>query len=638
LDPNDTFDDFSVSGGSRLLNCQTGADSSTTGLALFAAALLGLFAWRRRGVALVLLIAGTMLLPAPSQAQVEVNYNTFRFAGNSKGIIHTEAGQLEPPLDFSIGLGMSYGHKPLVLRHALTNEVLDNDLVEQRVGADLSFSMAFSSWFGTDLYVPLVAYQKGSDPITNEVVPSFAVGDVTLTPRFKIAGSRRGGGFLSLLLPVTFPSGKATKGSYAQADGFSFRPTIAMSAGDVVTWAMNLGVVVREPSQPFGVEQGFEFFVSTGFEFSLMEDTSFLLIDAYGSTQFDDFFQRQETTPVEVLAAYKHRFRKFYVTVGGGMGMTRGYGVPEWRVMMNLTYASELLDRDGDRIGDDDDQCPNDPEDYDQYQDADGCPEPDNDKDGILDTKDKCPNKPEDVDGFEDLDGCPEPDNDADGILDVEDECPLQAEDKDNFEDTDGCPELDNDQDSIQDKDDQCPLEKEDLDGWKDQDGCPDPDNDKDGIADTRDKCPNEPEKMNGYKDEDGCPDVVFTCKEFIIPEKVFFRTRSYRILKKSFPLLKVVAETVLEHPEAAVLEIQGHSDERGSAKFNKRLSDRRAKSVMQYLIKQGVPAERLTYKGYGFDLPLEPGNTGPEYYDQNRRVQFIVQTLDPTKSERCRR
>ena len=58
----------------------------------------------------------------------------------------------------------------------------------------------------------------------------------------------------------------------------------------------------------------------------------------------------------------------------------------------------------------------------------------------------------------------------------------------------------------------------------------------------------------------------------------------------------------------------------------------------MQYLIKQGVPAERLTFKGYGFDIPLEPDNTGPEYYDQNRRVQFIVQTLDPTKSERCRR
>jgi len=65
-------------------------------------------------------------------------------------------------------------------------------------------------------------------------------------------------------------------------------------------------------------------------------------------------------------------------------------------------------DRDGDGTTDDIDKCINDPEDFDGFEDEDGCPEPDNDRDGISDADDKCPMEPEDKDGTEDQDGCPE--------------------------------------------------------------------------------------------------------------------------------------------------------------------------------------------------------------------------------------
>ncbi|HEY1813601.1 MAG TPA: OmpA family protein [Kofleriaceae bacterium] len=81
-------------------------------------------------------------------------------------------------------------------------------------------------------------------------------------------------------------------------------------------------------------------------------------------------------------------------------------------------------DRDGDGIKDNVDKCPDQPEDKDGFQDADGCPDPDNDNDGIPDKTDQCPNDPEDKDGFEDADGCPDPDNDKDGFLDKDDKCP----------------------------------------------------------------------------------------------------------------------------------------------------------------------------------------------------------------------
>ena len=93
------------------------------------------------------------------------------------------------------------------------------------------------------------------------------------------------------------------------------------------------------------------------------------------------------------------------------------------------------LDRDGDGIPDKLDRCPSEPEDRDGFEDADGCPDPDNDKDGIPDALDRCPNEPEDKDGFEDADGCPDPDNDNDGIPDAADKCPNEAGPP-----PDGCP------------------------------------------------------------------------------------------------------------------------------------------------------------------------------------------------------
>jgi CSLREA domain-containing protein len=193
------------------------------------------------------------------------------------------------------------------------------------------------------------------------------------------------------------------------------------------------------------------------------------------------------------------------------------------------------LDNDGDGINDTADQCDNDAEDVDGWQDADGCPDPDNDSDGINDTVDLCDNNPEDFDGFEDSNGCPDPDNDGDGINDTVDDCDNSAEDVDGFQDSDGCPDPDNDNDGVLDGDDpapnnecvpsdagptcdpdgdgidnaadDCDNEAEDVDGFQDSDGCPEPDNDGDGINDGSDTCPDAAEDVDGFEDSNGCPD-----------------------------------------------------------------------------------------------------------------------------------
>jgi len=254
-------------------------------------------------------------------------------------------------------------------------------------------------------------------------------------------------------------------------------------------------------------------------------------------------------------------------------------------------------------------------------------PNGDRDHDGILDDVDACPDVPEDKDGFEDSDGCPDDDNDKDGIPDKLDKCPNVPEDKDGFEDGDGCPDDDNDKDGIADKLDKCPDEPEDKDGFEDTDGCPEPDNDKDGIPDTKDLCPNEPETFNGYADSDGCPDedqVRVVGDKIVLDDRVHFFVNSFVIRKVSYPLLSRLSKLVAEHPEYTHISVEGHADERGTDSFNQKLSEDRARAVLEFLVKQGIPRERLSSVGYGSTRPLVDKKN--EYaLLLNRRVEFTV-------------
>ena len=223
-------------------------------------------------------------------------------------------------------------------------------------------------------------------------------------------------------------------------------------------------------------------------------------------------------------------------------------------------------------------------------------------------------------------------DTDGDGIVDVKDACPTAPEDMDGFEDEDGCPEEDNDRDGIPDRLDQCPLEPEDMDGFEDEDGCPDVDNDQDGILDAQDACPNEAETFNNYADHDGCPDaeqVRVVGDRIVLDDKVHFATNSAVIRSVSYGLLTRVAALILEHPDYIHIEVHGHADRRGDDQFNRDLSERRAQSVMNFLIEEGgLDASRLSFRGFGSEQPLMDKDTEWAWF-MNRRVEFKI-TRDP--------
>ena len=94
--------------------------------------------------------------------------------------------------------------------------------------------------------------------------------------------------------------------------------------------------------------------------------------------------------------------------------MLSGFGAPDFRAYGGLRYTVKKQDADDDGIDDDDDACPDEPEDVDGTYDSDGCPDLDNDGDGITDRLDACPARAEDLDGDRDRDGCPDGESQAD--------------------------------------------------------------------------------------------------------------------------------------------------------------------------------------------------------------------------------
>ena len=165
---------------------------------------------------------------------------------------------------------------------------------------------------------------------------------------------------------------------------------------------------------------------------------------------------------------------------------------------------------------------------------------------------------------------------------------------------------VDSDGDGVYDDKDQCPNTP--IGVKVDSVGCP-LDTDGDGVYDYLDKCPGTP--TGATVDERGC----------WVLKGVYFDTNEWNIKSQYNPILDEVAIVLRDNPYLN-LEIQGHTDSRGSAKYNQELSENRAESVMDYLTKAGIGSDRLTAKGYGLTKPAFP-NTSPENMAKNRRVEL---------------
>ena len=174
----------------------------------------------------------------------------------------------------------------------------------------------------------------------------------------------------------------------------------------------------------------------------------------------------------------------------------------------------------------------------------------------------------------------------------------------------------DSDGDGVLDPFDECPGTPK---GVKvDEKGCPLPkpvpkparlDSDGDGVYDDQDECPNTP--AGAKVDERGC---------WVIGG-ILFGFDKYEIKPQYYSILNKAANALKENPSVSVV-IEGHTDNVGSAAYNKRLSERRAQAIKNFFIKAGVDSYRMKAVGYGFSKPAASNET-EEGRAKNRRVEL---------------
>ncbi len=518
---------------------------------------------------------------APSARAGGINH--FEAAPGPHNYIVTNHPSVLPHGVPSAWMLVSYANDPLVFRDDAGRQIGDA-IVANQLNAEIAFAMGLFDRFEVGAVAP--AFFMNGAGFDGRGLTAFGTGDLRVMGKALLTPWNDG--FVasvrvsSDLVPIAQLLNSNASAGALSGDVFP-NVTPAVSLGfnsDYVRFGVDGGFLLRVPREIAGDDlvAGSQFTYGAGAEVTLVPKQLLLTADVNGRAAPSFLGSDRDRFPLEGNLAMKYFVGPVLLMLGGGTGLVPDYGAPDFRVFAAVGW-------------------------FDRPSTTEKPKPSDRDKDGILDAADECPDDPEDKDDFEDDDGCPEPDNDRDGIADV---------------------------------DDRCPMEPEDRDRWEDDDGCPEDDNDGDGIDDGQDECPNDPEVKNGFEDEDGCPDEATKKKQVVvkrdrieITDKVYFQFDSDRILPRSYGLLDDVARVVNEHTEIPMIFIEGHTDSDGNDDYNLALSDRRAKSVMRYLVDNGkVGADRLKAKGFGESKPIAENKTDAGKAT-NRRVEFRIVDKD---------
>ncbi|WP_071397187.1 OmpA family protein [Flammeovirga pacifica] len=123
-------------------------------------------------------------------------------------------------------------------------------------------------------------------------------------------------------------------------------------------------------------------------------------------------------------------------------------------------------------------------------------------------------------------------------------------------------------------------------------------------------------------KEEEPLPELTPTLGEVLdVVGTIHFAFNSNAITSESYRVVEQIFDVMYRYPNL-VIEVGGHTDNKGSATFNTILGEKRARAIVQQLVIMGIEKDRLTYKTYGFTQPIADNST-EEGRKKNRRISF---------------
>jgi OOP family OmpA-OmpF porin len=379
-------------------------------------------------------------------------------------------------------------------------------------------------------------------------------------------------------------------GSINQIDKFVTAPNVVVNPGDLMYYGID--ATLTYSFMELIKSKVIEPTLSVGGGYTFLGDESYGTVNP--GVGLNLWFT--ENVGLSLLGTYK---KSFGDRTYDGTQTPDAPSYTQWSA--GLTFKFGAKDTDGDGIYDKDDACPE----VAGLKEFNGCP--DTDADGITDASDKCPT----IAGKAEFQGCP--DTDGDGIADPDDACPEVA----GLKQLKGCPDTDGD--GITDASDKCPT----VAGPASNGGCPELDSDNDGVIDKEDACPT----VAGPASNKGCPEVTEqVLQELKVQARAVYFVTGKAVLATADKgatdgRLEAIKEILKNYPNAK-FAIEGHTDNTGSAKVNQKLSEDRAKVVMDKLIEKGVNPANLTSAGFGSSKPVASNKT-KEGRALNRRTEI---------------
>jgi outer membrane protein OmpA-like peptidoglycan-associated protein len=539
-------------------------------------------------------------------AQTNTGFSVDRFEPSERGsewfVLDTLdlRGHVRPAL----GIVADYAYKPLVFYDKDGNEV--HALIQNQLFLHVGASLVLWERLRLAFNLPIAAVVDGNGgTLSNGTVfdakNGANIGDLRLSADVRLFGEY--GGVITGAIGVSVFAPTGSQDAYTGDGKVRIAPHL-MIAGDLgpFVYGARAGFTYRaEHGDYAGTAIGSEILWAVSAGFRVADKKLVIGPEIYGSSVVEDGVFKPKGSPIEGVFGLHYLLPgDFRLGVGAGPGFNKAFGTPKVRVVGSLEWVPQI-------------PPPPPP------------PPSDRDHDGIIDPEDACPDEPGPRNADPKKNGCPLRDRDGDHILDEDDACPDEPGPPNEDPLKNGCPLHDRDGDHILDEDDACPDLPGPASSDPEKNGCPDTDGDN--IIDPKDACPTVPGPPNEDPKKNGCPLARIEHGQVRILEQVQFAFNSDRILHASDVILNAVLKIVEEHDEITRISIEGHTDNVGSAKYNKDLSNRRAASVRNWLVQHGVDAGRLSSVGYGLERPIAD-NVTEEGRQENRRVEFHIKEI----------